>query len=250
MANIWMRLDSIATDELMDKVVVPMIRALGGHGAYANLKPTRNSIFNNEGDLAYALFPGGELGFFFTTGPTLNTITGATDNDRYLMATVSGVPGDTGLTDADIDQALRDFESGLFEREIYNASSRLTEGGSIKGSTKTERFTATSATHDSVIPPSEATPSPKPGCYIATAVYGGYDTPQVRVLRRFRDQSLGTHSAGRWFIGWYYRISPALVRRFGERSWFTACLRPGLDVLTGVLRRSGVADDPYIDARR
>ena len=45
-------------------------------------------------------------------------------------------------------------------------------------------------------------------CFIATAVYGDYDHPQVRELRRFRDQVLLRSAAGRRFVRWYYRVGP------------------------------------------
>ncbi|MBS0350887.1 MAG: cold shock domain-containing protein [Proteobacteria bacterium] len=48
-------------------------------------------------------------------------------------------------------------------------------------------------------------------CFIATAIYGGYDTPQVLVLRRFRDESLGRFALGRAFIICYYKISPSIA---------------------------------------
>ena len=49
-------------------------------------------------------------------------------------------------------------------------------------------------------------------CYIATAVYGSYDAPEVKVLRKFRDTKLLRSFFGRLFVKIYYCISPFLVR--------------------------------------
>ena len=57
-------------------------------------------------------------------------------------------------------------------------------------------------------------------CYIATAVYGSYDCPQVWTLRRFRDDTLAETWYGRAFIHTYYAISPTLVKWFGNKTWF------------------------------
>jgi hypothetical protein len=45
-------------------------------------------------------------------------------------------------------------------------------------------------------------------CFVATAAYGSYDHPQVRILRAFRDQVLAHSSWGRRFISTYYQMSP------------------------------------------
>ena len=42
------------------------------------------------------------------------------------------------------------------------------------------------------------------GCYVATAVYGSYDCPEVWTLRRYRDYELDTTWYGRVFIKTYY----------------------------------------------
>ena len=47
-------------------------------------------------------------------------------------------------------------------------------------------------------------------CFVATAVYGDYDHPQVRKLRHFRDATLNRFMAGRLFIRIYYTIGPSL----------------------------------------
>jgi len=87
----------------------------------------------------------------------------------------------------------------------------------------------------------------KSGCYIATAVYGSYDCPEVWTLRRFRDNTLDRTWYGRAFIRVYYAVSPTLVRWFGKDSWFQALFRPMLDRLVDRLRQSGVEDTAYQD---
>ncbi|MDT8411390.1 MAG: CFI-box-CTERM domain-containing protein [Vicingaceae bacterium] len=54
----------------------------------------------------------------------------------------------------------------------------------------------------------------KEGCYIATMVYGGYNTQEVLVLRNFRDTYLVKYRLGIFFIKMYYFISPYFVCLF------------------------------------
>jgi len=67
------------------------------------------------------------------------------------------------------------------------------------------------------------------GCYIATAVYGDYDAPQVIVLRRYRDNKLAKTVAGRLFIKIYYHLSPPLARRLKNMRFFNMVVRRILD---------------------
>ncbi len=87
------------------------------------------------------------------------------------------------------------------------------------------------------------------GCYVATAVYGSYDCPQVWTLRRFRDDTLAETWYGRAFIHTYYAVSPTLVRWFGKVDWFRNLWKPTLDKMVDRLNRQGVADTPYFDKR-
>ncbi|ALQ37101.1 tetratricopeptide repeat protein [Fusobacterium hwasookii] len=50
-------------------------------------------------------------------------------------------------------------------------------------------------------------------CYIATAVYGSYDSDEVLVLRRFRDEILKKTKAGRKIVAFYYKYSPYLSKK-------------------------------------
>ena len=84
-------------------------------------------------------------------------------------------------------------------------------------------------------------------CYVATAVYGTYDCPEVWTLRRFRDYELGETWYGRAFIKLYYTISPILVRQFGETNWFKNMWRGTLDRMVSKLQRKGFESTPYRD---
>ena len=85
------------------------------------------------------------------------------------------------------------------------------------------------------------------GCYVATAVYGSYDCPDVWTLRRFRDCTLAETWYGRAFIHTYYAISPTLVKWFGHTNWFKKLWKGKLDRLVAKLQSDGVESTPYED---
>jgi cold shock CspA family protein len=73
------------------------------------------------------------------------------------------------------------------------------------------------------------------GCFIASALYGGYESSEVRGLRRFRDELLLPSACGRAFVTFYYRFSPAvavwLERNPNAKQWARRCLNPMLSQL-------------------
>lgn len=97
------------------------------------------------------------------------------------------------------------------------------------------------------IPGSQITMEAGGGCYVATAVYGSYDCPQVWTLRRYRDETLARTWYGRMFIRTYYAISPTLVRWFGHTAWFKKLWKGKLDHMVNRLNAAGVEHTPYED---
>lgn len=85
------------------------------------------------------------------------------------------------------------------------------------------------------------------GCYVATAVYGSYNCPQVWTLRRFRDNTLAETWYGRAFIRTYYAISPTFVKWFGDAEWFKNMWKPTLDKMVKNLNDNGVDNTAYND---
>ena len=83
------------------------------------------------------------------------------------------------------------------------------------------------------------------GCYIATAVYGSYDCPEVWMLRRFRDEVLRASVLGRLFIRGYYAVSPGLARHLGSKQLFQKPVKMALDSFVSNLKKAGLRDTPY-----
>ena len=92
------------------------------------------------------------------------------------------------------------------------------------------------------------TPS-RGGCYIATAVYGSYDCPEVWTLRRYRDYILAKNYFGRIFIRVYYATSPSVVKLFGKTAWFNYFWRKVLDKKVTDLQEKGLSSRPYLDEK-
>lgn len=87
----------------------------------------------------------------------------------------------------------------------------------------------------------------KSGCFVATAVYGSYDCPEVWVLRRFRDRTLSSSRLGRIFIHVYYLLGPGTARIGSRNKWFMFTVRALLDEFVRQLHAKGYAASPYVD---
>ena len=74
-------------------------------------------------------------------------------------------------------------------------------------------------------------------CYIATAVYGDADAPQVRRLRRFRDETLNRSRLGRRLCSLYYKISPKLAVKLSPEGLAGRAVRRALDAFVRCLGR-------------
>lgn len=76
------------------------------------------------------------------------------------------------------------------------------------------------------------------GCYVATAVYGSYNCPQVMALRCYRDNVLALTWYGRAFIQFYYAVSPTIVKCSSKTEWFNYIFRNLLDNFVSKLKNN------------
>lgn len=63
------------------------------------------------------------------------------------------------------------------------------------------------------------------GCFIATAVYGSYESIEVRTLRKFRDDVLLKSDMGTRLVGVYYSVSPQLAKIIKPNSFLKRAIR-------------------------
>jgi hypothetical protein len=73
-------------------------------------------------------------------------------------------------------------------------------------------------------------------CYIASAVYGDAEAPEVDRLRRWRDEWLNQSRAGRRMTALYYKLSPRLAAKMSPAGPFSRMIRRVLDAFVKKLK--------------
>lgn len=74
-------------------------------------------------------------------------------------------------------------------------------------------------------------------CFIATAVYGSPCTPEVTVLRNFRDDVLCKSSTGKAFVNLYYIVSPSIANFIAGHKKIKSLTMNLLNLLIRVLQK-------------
>ncbi len=66
---------------------------------------------------------------------------------------------------------------------------------------------------------------PSSGCFIATACYGDYNSPEVKFFRAYRDNVLIKNYFGRLFVSLYYIISPPIATQINKSDFLKRLIR-------------------------
>ena len=122
------------------------------------------------------------------------------------------------------------FRESSIDIDNFIRNVRLLEAahtGTTSGYTMTGRFETASG---------ETTITSKKGCFIATAIYGSINHPNVLALRRFRDLHLETNLIGRAFCALYYQFSPRLAQGFFSHDRARKVMRFLLDEICKTLQ--------------
>lgn len=132
------------------------------------------------------------------------------------------------------DQALNQIRTKHPATKVTSSTSSYSKPASTPSYTATSTSSNTSSnstqrSNTSTTSSQQTQPAKKEGCYIATAVYGSYDAPEVMTLRRFRDETLRNSAFGRWFIRTYYRLSPPVAAKLKNAKRINAFVRSILD---------------------
>jgi hypothetical protein len=77
------------------------------------------------------------------------------------------------------------------------------------------------------------------GCFIATAAYGSYLDPHVKLLRDFRDEYLITNAPVRAFVSFYYQHSPPIADYIRKNESLRTITRWGLTPIILALKFPG-----------
>jgi hypothetical protein len=122
---------------------------------------------------------------------------------------------------------------GYYEPGIKNESVYSTESVVNVGTAYESPISNVEAAFPEKLVPYPNLPNGNQGCFIATAAYGNYSSPEVRILREFRDRYLLTSGPGSAFVRWYYRHSPAAAAFLNAHPEYKPLIRAALTPAVG-----------------
>ena len=85
--------------------------------------------------------------------------------------------------------------------------------------------TGVNTTESCVIPSNVAGILENKHCFISTAAFGSESAPEVEIFRKFRDKFLLTNSLGKFFVKFYYKISPSIADVISGNNYFKSFTR-------------------------
>jgi glucose/arabinose dehydrogenase len=171
------------------------------------------------------------IGGFVYRGSALAALAG-----RYLFGDFGNFTADAGrLFYLDTNDEIREFNVGTLPFAVLGFAQDADGEIYVLANTTGTPFGTTGMVLR-IDPPAPPPPAPGSssgggGCFIATAAFGSYLAPEVKVLRTFRDRYLLTNAPGRAFVDWYYRVSPRIAGIIAENSVLRWATRVGLTPL-------------------
>jgi len=136
-------------------------------------------------------------------------------------------------------------EAGQYTVYVSASKSGYTNGQIQTQFSVAATSTTTSTSHTTTSSSSSTTTAPKlPMCLIATAAYGSELTPEVTLLRNFRDRDVLRTSAGTSFMqafnAFYYSFSPQVASFISSNNNLRTVVKAILYPLVGILYLSNI----------
>ncbi len=157
--------------------------------------------------------------------PDINSIH-IVDNKFFVASKDFGIQGATIQSDGSLQKCRNLDNIGINVQHVFsmdgstvNYTSSATKEDIGKGNDNLNVFflrdtNILDGNSDSIYSVSNG--APKEGCFIATAGYGSYFEPHVKVLREFRDKVLLKFALGKQFVHLYYKYSPAIATNIAQ----------------------------------
>ncbi len=115
----------------------------------------------------------------------------------------------------ELDERKRIFSSG---ENIDDALHKILREGFVRGAVnhykttmKVSQETAEEYVEKFIVDNNLTDKVKRKGCFVATACYGDYNSPEVKILRHYRDSNLLKSYYGKVFVQTYYILSPPVA---------------------------------------